>query len=347
MLAVLPAGLAAQDKGRLSRAKPLPSVGEFVRFSDPLTENPVVRLTNPTASSVLPGAANRFVSVRERFLIFSSDRTGRFAPYHVNLRTGFLHQVAETDGLEPRSLCLDARERSLYFIDGGELKEASLTKGRPETIAEGVSGFSVIAQEGGFFLVRKGKLEQRTGSRALVLAEDVVSECWVRPGGAGCLFARETSDGQREFWYAAGHAAAIRLASGRISNPFWAPDGRSIVFLREVSVGDRVLSEIHEVSLASRTERCVTPTSQFASFAPNGDGSVFVGASGSKAQPTIVLVLRSVRREMTLCEHHASQPANVSPAFSPDSRRVYFQSDRQGKPAIYSVNVELLVEPLG
>jgi hypothetical protein len=26
-------------------------------------------------------------------------------------------------------------------------------------------------------------------------------------------------------------------------------------------------------------------------------------------------------------------------------RRVYFQSDEEGKPAIYSVNVELLVEP--
>ena len=37
---------------------------------------------------------------------------------------------------------------------------------------------------------------------------------------------------------------------------------------------------------------------------------------------------------------------NDLPVFSPDARRVYFQSDREGKPAIYSVNVEQLVEPI-
>ncbi len=72
---------------------------------------------------------------------------------------------------------------------------------------------------------------------------------------------------------------------------------------------------------------------------------MFVGASRSKAQPTVILLLRSPQRELTLCEHRASHPVSVSPAFSPDSRRVYFQSDHQGKSALYSVNVELLVEP--
>jgi oligogalacturonide lyase len=359
MLALLPAGLAtAQIKkpaaraisgaigGANSRARPLPSVGEFVRFPDPVTETPVVRLTNTRTSSVLPAATNRFVSVRERFLVFASDRGGKFAPFRVDLRTGVVRQIADTDGLQARSLCLDAKERSLYFIDDGTLKEVGLIKGRVETIAEGVTSFSASAADGGFFIVRNGKLEQRGGGNPVVLAEDVGSECWSRPGGAGCLFARE-SGGEREFWYVAGRAAAaVRLASGRISSPFWAPDGRSIVFLRDVSLPERVASEIHEAALGGGGERCVAPTSQFASFAPNGDGSVFVGASRSKAQPTIVLLLRSARREMTLCEHHASQAANVSPVFSPDSKRVYFQSDHQGKPAIYSVNVELLVEPL-
>jgi oligogalacturonide lyase len=48
---------------------------------------------------------------------------------------------------------------------------------------------------------------------------------------------------------------------------------------------------------------------------------------------------------MTLCEHHAKDATTVCPVFAPDSRRVYFQSDREGKAAIYSVNVESLVEP--
>jgi hypothetical protein len=107
------------------------------------------------------------------------------------------------------------------------------------------------------------------------------------------------------------------------------------------------LSEIHEVGIAGVDEQSVVSTSQFASFAPNFDASVFVGASRSKAQPNVVLLLRNAKREMTLCQHRASIPAAVSPAFSPDARRVYFQSDNEGKPALYSVNVELLVEPPG
>jgi oligogalacturonide lyase len=35
----------------------------------------------------------------------------------------------------------------------------------------------------------------------------------------------------------------------------------------------------------------------------------------------------------------------VKPTFSPDNRRLYFQSDREGKFAIYSMNLEAIVEP--
>jgi oligogalacturonide lyase len=37
----------------------------------------------------------------------------------------------------------------------------------------------------------------------------------------------------------------------------------------------------------------------------------------------------------------------VAPIFSPSSQRVFFQSDRHGKPAIYSMSVEKLVEQTG
>ena len=59
----------------------------------------------------------------------------------------------------------------------------------------------------------------------------------------------------------------------------------------------------------------------------------------------MLLLLRITRREFTLCEHKAANPETVAPVFSPDSRRVIFQSDRDGHPAIYSVHVDRLVEP--
>jgi oligogalacturonide lyase len=69
-----------------------------------------------------------------------------------------------------------------------------------------------------------------------------------------------------------------------------------------------------------------------------------VGASRNAASPTILILLRGTRRELTLCEHKASHPETVAPVFAPDSQRIYFQSDRDGKPAIYCVHVEKLVE---
>jgi oligogalacturonide lyase len=79
-------------------------------------------------------------------------------------------------------------------------------------------------------------------------------------------------------------------------------------------------------------------------FARNGDASVFAGVSGSKASPYVLLLLRTTRREMTLSEHKTSAPAEVSIFFTPDSQRVFYHSDRQGKPAIYAVPAERLVE---
>jgi oligogalacturonide lyase len=34
----------------------------------------------------------------------------------------------------------------------------------------------------------------------------------------------------------------------------------------------------------------------------------------------------------------------VAPVFAPDSQRIYFQSDRDGKPALYCMHAEKLVE---
>jgi oligogalacturonide lyase len=55
-------------------------------------------------------------------------------------------------------------------------------------------------------------------------------------------------------------------------------------------------------------------------------------------------MLRINGRELTICEHRASHPESVAPIFSPDAQRLFFQSDRDGKPSIYCVHMERLVE---
>jgi oligogalacturonide lyase len=347
MLAALPGCLFADTVAK--KAKSLPHTSEFFRFLDPITETPVVRLTNIRTNSFLPAPTNRFVSVKDRFLIFSSDRRGSLAPFQLDLHTGLVSQLAKPQKLQPESLCLNGKRNALYFLDGDALQEVMLANRRSRVLAENVSSFCEMGSGAdanpNFAIVRQGRLET-LNSGSNVLAQDVENFCLTRPGGAGCAFQKLTNSTQRELWYAPFSAPGnpVLLARGKMANPVWAPDGKALLFLREVARQSSVASEIHSVSPEAPTERRVAATSQFAAFSPNADASVFVGASRSKAQPTVLLLVASVQREFTLCEHRASHPAAVSPVFSPDSKRVYFQSDHEGKSALYSVNVESLVE---
>jgi len=344
MLAAIPSVCAAAKSNAEQRPSPAGRISEFVRLTDPVTETPVLRLTDPRSANVLPFAQNRFISSKRRFLIFSSDRSGKPCPFQVDLRSGALHQLTDTEQLAPRSLAMDAHERSAYYIDGAVLKELSFASRKTRTVAEGVTAFGIAGSSSDLCAFVQGKLKHLTTGR--ILAQDAGDFVLMRPGGAGCLFVQELDPTTRSIWYAdiAGASPPLLLAKGSVSDPFWSPDGESILFLSSVDRGVRI-SEIHEVSVRGGDERVIAPTSQFASFAPNENGSVFAGASGSKAQPNVVLLIRSVRRELTLCEHRATNAAAVSPVFSADSRRVYFGSDREGKSSIYSVNLELLVEP--
>src|SRR5262249_1036451 len=104
------------------------------------------------------------------------------------------------------------------------------------------------------------------------------------------------------------------------------------------------LITLRENSPEEGTDRLLAKTSQFISVSPNSDASVFTGASRSRASAYVLILLRVVRRELTLCEHRASDASMVHPAFSPDSQNVLFVSDRHGKPAIYMIRVNRFVE---
>jgi oligogalacturonide lyase len=336
--------IAAAAETAARKRRPPAIRGEFVRFVDPTTEAWVVRLTSTASVSLLPAPQNRFISAKQHFLVFSSNRTGPMTPFHLDLRSAALRPLAETRHLLPHSLCLDQHERLLYFIDNGVLKETMLTGRKTRTIADGVSAFGLGCSGSDSVIARSGRLFRLNITQPL--AENVAFGPLVRPDGTGCLFGRDANNG-REFWYVAFAPGSkpVLLASGRVSNPFWSPHGESLLFLRDVETKTAVLSEIHESIPETGVERKLDPTSEFAAFAPNSNASVFVGASRSKAQPNILLLLRSVARELTLCEHRSSDPASVSPVFSPDSRQVFFQSDREGKSALYVVDVSNFVEP--
>ena len=138
----------------------------------------------------------------------------------------------------------------------------------------------------------------------------------------------------------------MKTGPGNTGEALWIPSGRTFVYLH-IPEDPKELITLREHAPDEGTDTLLAKTSQFVSASPNADASVFAGASRSRASAYVLILLRAARRELTLCEHRASDPGMVQPVFSPDSQNVSFVSDRHGKPAIYQVHVGRFVEETG
>jgi oligogalacturonide lyase len=327
---------------------------ELQRFKDPATEFDIYRLTDPANRSWLP-ASGRAISRRTAFLIYASDRSGSVQGYRLDMKTGQSEELTKAAGLIPDSLALTPDERSVCYLDGDLFMLVNLSNGRAREVYRLESGYragrglhlsgdglyaALVEQKEGTSRVRL--IGVRTGTAATVTeASDVVSDPMPRPRRAGLLYRR----GDDQLWvvnYDGAQNRQLRLAPGGVGPAFWSADGRTVLYLN-IPADKTQLHSIREYMPDTNEDRLVANTTQFVAFSGNGDSSVFVGASGTKASPYILLLVRSVRRELTLCEHRSSDPAQANPMFSPSSQRIFFQSDRDGKMAIYAMVVDRLV----
>jgi oligogalacturonide lyase len=336
------------------RGQTLPS--EIHRFADAATEFDVFRLTDPAHQSWLPAYTGRAVSKRGNFLIFASDVSGSVQAYRMDLKSGQSRALTDASHLDAGSITLTPDERGVCFFDGASLFLTSLSNPRSREIYRVPDGFGPghglsLSEDGLYAAFVEQKREanrlqlvtMRTGSaQTLVESAELIFDPMPRPRRAGMLYRR----GDDELWlvnFDGAENRRLRIAAGGLGNALWSTDGRSVLYLNFPT--DRTqLNNLREHTPDANDDRFISNTTQFAIFNRNGDSSVFVGASGSKASPYVLLLVRSVKRELTLCEHRARDPRLVSPIFSPNSQRVFFQSDRDGKMALYALAVERLVE---
>ncbi len=327
---------------------------EAKRYADEATENIVVRLTDPAHQSWLPACYGRPISRKSDFLIYSNDRSGAVQAYRLDLKNGQSHALTATPDLVTASLTLAPDEREFAFLAGRSLYMSRLNGGHTREVYRLEEGFSfgtgfslsddglvsaLVEEKPG--LSRLRLITMRTGA-ATTLAEssDPISDPQPRPKRAGLLYKR-TDD----LWvvnYDATQNRKLHTAPGSLGTALWSGDGRAIDYLN-IPADRKQLNNIREFTPDTNEDQFISSTSEFVGFNRNSDTSVFVGASGSKASPYLLLLVRSVKRELPLCQHRAKDPRQVTSFFSPNSQRVVFQSDRDGKMAIYSIAVDRLV----
>jgi oligogalacturonide lyase len=347
-------GLAA---GRLLAvgAKGATFESETRRYADPTTDFEVYRLTDPAYASTLPAYYGRAISRNSGWLLFACDRSGEPQAFRMDLKTGETRELTAAEGLDASSLTLTTDNRSFCYFAKDSLFLTNLTTLKERQVYSVPEGWERSGFEAGpdgthaVFAERRGDgsrlrmaLLTNGAARTVVEAPFAMSDPIQRPNRAQILYRQ----GDEGLWLVNSDGKGnrqLKLADGRIGPADWSGDGKTLLYLR-FPEDPKQLTEIRECTPDSNTDKLVAKTSQFAHFGFNRDTSVFVGASRNAASPTVLILLRVTRRELTLCEHKAHRPDTVAPIFSPDSQRIYFQSDRDGKPAIYCMHVEKLVE---
>ena len=337
----------------VARGQLLPT--EVKRFKDPATEFDVYRLTDPVHQSWLPAYYERAVSRHDSFLIYSSDQSGTLQAYRMDLKSGQSRVLTRAGNLVRESLTLAPDERGVYYLDGRSVFLASLTSSHTREVHRIEDGFELgrgfcVSEDGLYATLVEQKpgtsrlrlITLRTGgAQTLVESPEPVSDPMPRPRRAAVLYRR----GNDEVWlvnFDGGQNRKLRLAAGGLGPAVWSQDGRTVLYLN-YPLDPKQLNNLRQATPDTNEDRLVATTSQFISFGRNGDSSVLVGASGSKASPYVLLLVWAAKRELTLCEHRASDPRMVAPIFSPNSQRIFFQSDKDGKVAIYSMFVDKLV----
>ena len=329
---------------------------DWRRYSDPTTEMEVYRLTDPAYSSTMPAYYNRAIARSSGWMLFCCDRGGTPQAFHMDLKSGETRQLTGAAELDGASIALLPDDRSFCYFAGRSLHIANLATMRERKLYQVPEGWDrgagmSVSPDGthAAFAERRGAgWRLRTvplshGAERTVLEAPVeMGDAIARPRRAQILYRQADealwlvdSDGKLN--------RRLKLAAGRVRAANWAPDGKTILYLN-IPEDRTQLNAIREYAPDTASDQLVAKTSQFATFGFNRDTSVFVGASRNAASPDVLILLRVTRRELTLCEHKASHPETVAPVFAPDSQRIYFQSDRDGKPALYCMHAEKLVE---
>ncbi len=324
-------------------------------FVDPATEFKVTRWTEEGAEAALPGDLDRVLSRNDQQLLYASNRSGTWMPYILHLPSGESTLLAEAQGLQPASLAFLRGDKEVIFLDGAALVRSQLRRPRVREVYRANDGW-----------MPSGKILLSPDDRSVAVHEtrgESTRIVFVELGSGKSRTVIETASGSLAPFDIHPRYGLLLLDSrqtpvfqgGTVPNPLSPFPAGLVLQARFNQAGDHLTyllrspgpperTMLMEVALRGGRHELIANTSKFAAYSPNTNGSVFVGASDSVAQPFLLLLLRVTRREFALMEHSASKPSVVQPVFSHNSQLIFFQSDRLGKNCIFSISVKGLVE---
>ena len=325
------------------------------KYEDPTTELDVFRLTSPEHSSTLPAYYNRTIARNNGWLIFCCDRNGSPQAHRFEVKSGETRELTDAQDLDGSSLTLTPDNRWLAYFAGRQLFLSPMT-GRGRQLYQIADGWErcdgmTVGPDGthATFGERQGGKSRllmmplvQGPVRTVVEVPFALSHPIMRPMRAQVLFRQ----GDEALWMVNSDGTQkrqLKLAAGKVGPANWVADGKALLYL-SIPEDRMQITTIREHVPDTNADTLVAKTSQYAHFGFNQPATVFAGACRSAASPTILIMLRNTRRELTLCEHKASHPEMTAPRFSPDTQRLYFQSDRDGKPAIYGLHLEKFLE---
>lgn len=326
---------------------------EARRFRDPATEFDLIRLTDPAVSNCwLPKAPLKGLSSRSNSMLYASDRSGSVQAYRLDLKSGESRLLTEAASMDAATLSWTPDERSIVYFDGPRLTVADRKPRVVYTVEEGwehtpvfalsdtAQFAAVIEHRSGRYRLRIIGLRARDG-RTIFEASESVRCLRFRPKRNALLYNHAGGlwvvnlDGRG--------SQRLAIPEGEAGDAQWSADGSSIDYL--FAPKDRPKSVfLREYKVDTNEDRNLAMTTQFLSFARNGDSTIFAGVSSSQAAPYLLLLSRAGRRELTVAEHKASDPARAAVLFSPNSQRLYYHTDREGKWAIYMIALERFIE---
>jgi oligogalacturonide lyase len=332
---------------------------DAVRYPDPLTEIEVYRLTKPDYSSTLTAYYNRGIARNSGWMLCQCDRTGSPQGFRLDLKSGEMKQMTQAEALDGATLTLLPDNRGFCYLAGRSLFMSNVSNLKERELYEAPEGWEPaggmsVGPDGSHATLVERRVEpggDTSRLRMVTLVQGVARTVIESPFAMTAPMARPMRaqilyrQGGEALWMVNSDGTQNRklmLAAGGIGTPNWSGDGKTILYLN-FPEDRKQLNNLREFTPDTGADKLIGKTSQFAAFGANRDASVFVGASRNTS-PAVLLLLRATQSERTMCEHKASNPEAVAPRFSPDSQRIYFQSDRHGKPAIYSMHVEKLVE---